>query len=173
MAKKGEVLMPWERQPSERSGAYEAFAVYRDMGGERSIRKAGQKLGKNYTTIAGWSSKYDWVERCRLYDNDVARQAREKALKGINEMQTRQIKIAMLMQQKATEALAKLLPENLDRNDIVRFVTEGSKLERLNRGEPTDIMEGRSEVNVSYDPYEALTTDELKKLLVLNDERKG
>ena len=170
---KNDIIAPWERQPKEGSGAYEAFAIYRDLGGERSLRKTAQKLGKNCTTITEWSSRWDWVERCRAWDNFVTRQAREKAIKDRKEMMTRQTNIALLMQQKAVQALEKLDPEHMDRNDIIRFVAEGTKLERLNRGEPTEIMEGRNEISVAYDPYEGLTTDDLKKLLSISNENKG
>ena len=44
-------------------------------------------------------------------------------------MQDRQILIASLMQQKAVEALKSLDPGSLKPGEILRFITEGAKLE--------------------------------------------
>lgn len=67
----------WERQPGESAQAYEAFAIYRDMGSNRSLRVVAEQLSKSDTLIKRWSREKKWGERCRAYDNhldDVARQ---------------------------------------------------------------------------------------------------
>lgn len=46
----------------------EAFAMYRDMGAERSVRGAAQRLGKDASLIARWSSEDGWVMRCAAWD---------------------------------------------------------------------------------------------------------
>jgi len=55
-------------------------------------------------------------------------------LEAIREMDARHIQIALMMQAKAMEALALLDPHDLSPADIVRFIKEGTKLERLARG---------------------------------------
>jgi len=41
----------WERQPGESAQAYEAFAIYRDMGSNRSLRVVAEQLSKSDTLI--------------------------------------------------------------------------------------------------------------------------
>ncbi len=52
---------PWERRPGER--AFAAFAHYRDLGTDRSLRRVGQDLGKSRAAIEKLSVKWDWVGR--------------------------------------------------------------------------------------------------------------
>lgn len=70
----------WERQPGESAQAYEAFAIYRDMGSDRSLRAVAEKLSKSYTLIGRWSREKKWGERCRAYDNHLDDKARQEAL---------------------------------------------------------------------------------------------
>lgn len=39
------VLQPWDRQPRETAKAFYAFAIYRDLGHQRSLISAAQKQG--------------------------------------------------------------------------------------------------------------------------------
>lgn len=65
-------LNPWDIQPGESATAYEAFATYRDMGADRSVAKAGQKLGKATRTLEAWTTRWRWVERAGAFDKHVA-----------------------------------------------------------------------------------------------------
>lgn len=63
----------WEQQPGETDTSYAAFKIYRDLPAigenKRSMARV-QSIIKHKTirTVAGWSSKYNWVERCQVYD---------------------------------------------------------------------------------------------------------
>lgn len=131
MAKCGE--QPWERQKDESSKAFEGFTVYRDMGAERSLAKAGRSLGKSKTLLEKWSSQWNWVERARAYDNEIERQAKAKAVKEVKEMHSRHIKIALQLQAKALEALNKTKPTLMEPKDIKEFIKVATELERMNR----------------------------------------
>lgn len=62
---------PYDRQPNETDKSWAAFCIYRDMGGERSLEKLGQKLGKrSLRFLYVWCSRYKWVDRCRVFDNE-------------------------------------------------------------------------------------------------------
>lgn len=128
---KGEAA--WERQKGESPQAYKAFSTYRDLGEERSQQLVSQQLGKSRQLISRWSSQWNWIERVRLYDNSLQREAYKKAVKGLSEMHTRHIKTAVLMQKKAVEALSKLEPEQMSPKDIKEFVRMASELERISR----------------------------------------
>jgi hypothetical protein len=79
---------PWERQPRETDTAWQAFVLYRDLP-RRSLRAlaasvAPQRSGNEVATLhslARYSSKWNWPERCRLWDNDQARAARAAMLR--------------------------------------------------------------------------------------------
>ncbi len=179
MPKSLDAAKPWERQLRESSQAYEAFSIYRDMGSDRSLRAVAKQLNKILTIIGRWSGAWEWVERIRAHENDLARQAREQAAREVKEMQKRQTKIAMLLQKKAVEALEKVDPEKLDESAIVRFITEGTKLERSNRMEEAGIVP----VNPFGVPQKAvgegdldwtkISSDDLEKLARLGDDEDG
>lgn len=126
---------PWEQQPGESAKAFEAFNAYLDMGADRSIRGVAQQLGKSSTLMARWSSTHGWVERVAAYEADLQRAAHAKAVKDAQKMAERHISIALKLQTKALEALAKLEPEELDPKNLIAFVREATKLERENRAD--------------------------------------
>jgi len=130
----------WERLPNESSKAYQAFCEYRDMGADRSIRKLAQARGKPTSTkwLCHWSAKHNWVERARAYDDYLEQEKRKEQEKAILEMVERHTKEAMALQQKALERLKTLNPDELTTRDVLNYLLEAMKVERLCRGEPTE-----------------------------------
>ena len=61
-------------------------------------------------------------------------------------MVERHAKLAMAFQQRIEERLKKINPEELGPADLVRWLDVATKLERLSRGEPTEI--GKQEVTL-------------------------
>jgi hypothetical protein len=59
------------RCEGESARAYEARALYVTMGANRSIESVAQKLGKSSALIGRWSSRHEWVESARRYDEAV------------------------------------------------------------------------------------------------------
>lgn len=118
---------PWERQKGEGSQAFEAFSLYLDMGANRSIRAVGQELGKSRALIERWSSAYDWVERCRAWDNYLKQEAQKAAIAEAKSMTRRHIKMAQKIQDAAMIALqnkgsAMVTPKNFA--SIVKLSTD-------------------------------------------------
>src|SRR5215211_3673678 len=77
-------MLAWEQQPGESARAYEAFALYRDMGPDRSLAKVAQMLGKSKTLLSRWSSEHAWVDRVKALearDEMLRREAAENALR--------------------------------------------------------------------------------------------
>jgi len=138
----------WERQPGESTKAYAAFCVYRDLGTERSLEKAGQMLDKPRTRkwLGEWSAKYKWVERAKAYDDYIEKRKREEKEKAILEMADRQARLAIAFQQRVAQRLQELDPSELSPSDLARWFEIAAKIERLNRGEPTEI--GKQEVTL-------------------------
>jgi len=137
----------WERQKDERNKAYHAFCIYRDLGPDRSLEKTREILGKSagYTRwMQTWSSKYDWVTRAQAYDDYIERKKREKNEKEILEMADRHVKLAKAFQQRLAQALQQIDPAQLSPSDMAKWLDVATKLERMSRGEPTEI--GKQEV---------------------------
>lgn len=138
----------WERQPGESSRAYAAFCIYRDLGPERSLEKVRQMLDKPRTRkwLGEWSVKYKWVERAQAYDDYIEQKKRKEQEKAILEMAERHARIAMAFQQKVVERLRELDPSDLSPKDLSTWFDIAAKIERLSRGEPTEI--GKQEVTL-------------------------
>ncbi len=132
----------WERLPDESSKAYQAFCEYRDMGADRSIRKLAQARGKPTSTkwLCHWSAKHNWVERARAYDDYLEQEKRKEQEKAILDMVERHTKEAMALQQKAIERLRALDPSELSPRDVLSYLMEAIRLERLSRGEPNEVQ---------------------------------
>lgn len=124
---------PWERQKGESEKAFEAFAVYRDMGEKRTLTAVAEQLRKSDSLIRRWKDRWEWFERVRAYDNDLEKEARAQAIKDRKAMTTRHINIAMQLQKKALEALNGLSVENMSPKDIKEYIKMATDLERLNR----------------------------------------
>lgn len=153
MPKRQEPEAPWEQQPGESAKAFEAFAAYRDMGAERSVRKVAQKLSKSATQIKEWSAKWRWVERSRAYDRELDKQARARAVRDVQQMTDRHIRIAMQLQRKALEALEQLDVTTLSPKMQLAFLSKATEIERLNRLsaaglDETGQRDGASEIEI-------------------------
>lgn len=161
--------LPYERRDNETDPAWQAFALYRDLGVERSLAEVGRRLDKTTALLGRWSSAHQWVKRVRAWDIEVDRRKRLADLRAIESMRERQTKIAIQLQDLGASELKKLAKRaaeleresGIDAKTIVQLIESGAKLERLNRGEPSDIVQqhGSNEI----DPAD-LTTQELRDL---------
>jgi hypothetical protein len=142
-------LLPYERQPGESAKAYAAFVIFRNLGPERSVLKAyRQKTGKEQAKQAAglwnsWATDHHWHKRADAWDahlDEENRKAQEQARRGMAE---RHATMAMGLQRKALERLQKMEAQELAASDVLRYLVEAAKLERLARGEPEEIQEQR------------------------------
>ena len=145
MAKKVETPEPelWERQEEESTKAYEAFAIYRDLGPARSTRQVSQQLGKSRQLIGRWCTEYEWVKRCAAWDAENDRIARLENLAEIKDMRKRHADLAKKALSKVAEALEDMKAEGISNSDVARLMDVASKLERLSRGDVGDVIEER------------------------------
>jgi hypothetical protein len=78
----------YDRSDGETSKAYAAFTIYRNMGVSRSLKATTEKYysaecpsnvrrAKGMRHIEEWSSKYNWVARCKDYDADREQERRQ------------------------------------------------------------------------------------------------
>ena len=147
---------PWERQPDESSAAaFAAFQCYRDLGRERSLDEVDRRLYPPPATaptesrpsaarsrrrghISSWSRRHAWVKRAAAWDAEVDRQGRVAQIENVKQMNERHAAAARLLQTRALEALRQMPTTDLAAADVLRFLVEACKLERLAVGEVTD-----------------------------------
>lgn len=69
--------LPFEQRENESAEAFEAFAIYRDMGVKRSTAAVARECGKHKSLMDRWSSAHEWQKRVFAYDSWCAAQRRE------------------------------------------------------------------------------------------------
>lgn len=136
-------VKPWERQENETPKQFEAFRIYRDMGEERGVQKVADALSKSRTLMTRWKAANNWDERCMAWDNEQDRIARKEQIKSIKKMRERHAKLAEAGLVKAAQALSKMNPEDFKPGDIPKFFEACSKLERISRGDTSEVIEER------------------------------
>lgn len=145
----------WDRQKDESSKAYAAFCVYRDLGPDRSLEKVRQNLDKPRSRkwLGEWCAKYNWVERTKAYDDYLEKKKREEKEKAILDMAERHARLAMAFQQRVAERLREIDPSELSPSDMAKWLDIATKLERISRGEPTEIekQEVQGQVTQRYE----------------------
>lgn len=164
---------PQSQQSGETALAFEAFVIYRDMGPSRTTKAVAEQLQKSHGLIARWGTVNHWVRRAHSHDAELDRRKRYGELREVEKMRKRQVKSALLMQEIANIELAKMLGEagrtkkkrgSLDEKTILKLLAQGAKLERINRGEPGEIVEQHGGEGMDLT---GLTLDELKTLRAL------
>ena len=140
----------WERQKNESEKAFEAFKIYRDMGQKRTVSAVVEKLGKSRSLIDRWKEQWNWKERVRAYDNELEKQAKEKAIKDYKAMTEQHIKIAVKLQKKALKAFDNLKIEEMSPKDIKEFIKMATDLERLSRTIGNDTQEENTVSNDNF-----------------------
>jgi len=154
-------LLPWERRPDESAQAYEAFSAYRDMGYARSLSSVADQLQKRRELMGRWSRRWQWVERCKLWDREIERQQAAESMDAQRDMREYHARLARLVLDSVTkrllgvtgtdesgnevEIVKALDPSELSPSEMARLIAEASKLERLSRGEATEITETHGE----------------------------
>ena len=158
---------PYERLPEESDKAWQAFVVYRDMAPVREFVRVAKQQGCSVKTVHQWSSLYTWRRRVAAWDDELDRQRRKAEIEAVREMKKRHIKLALKMQNIAENELEKLaeksensLENTLEPKMVKNYLMDGTTLERLNRGQPTEIVENPKP---EYD-FTSLSRAELRAL---------
>lgn len=168
--KTAEMADPWEKQDHETPRAFAAFKSYRDMpANQRSLRKAvilvfGKLVSSKLRQYQLWSSKYNWVARSTAWDNEVDRKAREDLVNQVKEMNKQHVGLALSLQQKAYARLKTMQDVELNPDQVLAFIINGTRMERLARGEPEKIEVVDATLGI-YD-YSKMSPADLQKVLI-------
>ncbi len=134
----------WDRQPDESTLAYSYFTVYRDLGPvERTEPAVAKIIHRAVSVIKVHKQRNNWKARAIAYDTWFELQLRDASEVARIEMAKRQAQIGMTMQERATEGLDMLDMTESNANEIARLASEGTKIERLARGESTENILGK------------------------------
>lgn len=117
--------------------------VYRDMGLDRTLAKAGEKCGRAKQTMANFSMTWKWADRVAAWDREQDRQAQKAQLDAIKTMRKRHADLAQAALAKTARALARIPEDEWKAGDIARMMEVASKLERLARGDVSEVIEER------------------------------
>lgn len=190
-----QIAAPWELQPKETKDAFEAWQIYRDLPpADRTLARVSKELEKSADLVGRWSSANQWVERSRAYDGYLDRQRIEAHVAAIKDMQKRHTEMAMALQgagalalnkiiqaEKAVDKDGKPMPLKLKPGEVRDIIELGTKLERLNRGEPESIQETRvvpdpqvtrAPEQLVYD-YSKLSVEELRSLKDITNKARN
>lgn len=146
----------WERQTdvAETAKAFEAFAIYRDLGPARSAEKTAADLGKTSRHIQEWCTAFGWVERAAAWDDEADRKqravaeterilARQRMLEGHAKLGQAMTTIAAegLLGYSSAQPGGSARIRALAASELARLAETGAKMERLARGESTERIE--------------------------------
>jgi hypothetical protein len=125
----------WERRSGESVQAFEAFAVYRDLGPVRSVTRVARELHKSRTLVGRWSRSFAWVMRAAAYDREQDRVFLAEQAQARRDVARRHAKLAQAVQGKAVARLQTLDPRELSPSELLRYIQVASEIERRAVGE--------------------------------------
>jgi len=105
---------PWDRQPGESGKAFEAFAIYRDLGPSRTILEVARRLSKSRQLLTRWAKKHRWHERAAAYDlylDSIVQKAEEERKRRLADQRAKIAEAALSL---VALNLAKLLQQARD-----------------------------------------------------------
>lgn len=144
---------PWNKMRNESAKAYAAFLSYKNLPArDRSLRKAciehyGSATSSKIRQFQHWSARNMWVDRAVAWDQYVAQEADEKELEAIKRMREQHLTVAQGLMAKAVERLKNLDPLELNTSDVLRYLSEAIRIQRVTHGEPDSIQETQGETS--------------------------
>lgn len=135
-------MAAWERQPGESAKAFAAFTVYRNLPAtERSLTRLASDKVCHRSQGGRWSGQWRWVERAAAWDAELDRIAREKQIEAVEKMNERHAQVLRGVFVTGAKALQEIDPSTLTPDQVLRYIGEAVKLERLIHGVPESVTE--------------------------------
>lgn len=93
----------------ESAVAHRAFLAYLDLGPDRTLRPAAERVGKSVALMKKWSSRHDWRLRAEAYDAAEMEESRESAERARRDAYARRTEHAEQIEKIAMAGLRTLL----------------------------------------------------------------
>jgi len=127
----------WEKLPKETSLAFAAFCAFRDLGAERSIRKAVDSVENDYGKRDGryrvwrnWSTLFRWKERATDFDRYIEKLKQAELRKTIEAQGEQHRKVTGKMLEVVSKKLDLKNPAELTQGNVTEWVETAIKTER-------------------------------------------
>ena len=127
----------WVCLTGETSRAYAAFCAFRDLGAERSIRKAvetaeadKEKWDKRYNVWRNWATQYRWRERAADYDRHLERLKQGELRKTIEAQGEMHREVTGKMLEVVKKKLDTMNPEDLTQGNVTEWVQTAIRAKR-------------------------------------------
>jgi hypothetical protein len=127
----------WERLPGETGLAYAAFLAFRDLGLERTIRKAVEaaekdksQWDKRYRVWRNWCSAHRWRERTADYDRYTEKLKQTELRKTIEAQGEKHREITGKMLGLVEKKLDLMNPAELTQGNVTEWVETAIRAER-------------------------------------------
>lgn len=149
----------WDRRTDESVRAFEAFRLFRDMAGARTMQSVATQLRCSGANIRRWSARHAWADRVLAFDIAEDERTRAELSRGRIEMRKRHLKLALLAQSIAAHALAELsrraeqqLPLEMSPEEARGLLATATKLERDTLG--AEKQSRYTKINVNFRLHE-------------------
>jgi hypothetical protein len=165
----------WERLQGEGEVPYELFQIYLRCKKPRTYDQVADQSGRAYQTIAGYGTKFEWIDRARAYDNAGVRAEDNAVLNARAKITKEELEAIRAMRILGTAEIKrriKMFAGDPDGNhgvsarDAVALLKEAIVLERLILGEATE----RTEKTVKSLDLSKLDSERAQILMNLLDE---
>jgi hypothetical protein len=162
----------WERLQGEGEVPYELFQIYLRCKKPRTYDQVADQSGRAYQTIAGYGTKFEWIDRARAYDNAGVRAEDNAVLNARAKIEKEQLAVLREMRDLGIAEIKRRLKmfteepngnHGVSARDAVALVKESVMLERLIIGEATE----RTERTVKSLDLSKLTADEAQTMMSL------
>jgi hypothetical protein len=147
----------WERLTGETSAA---FCAFRDLGMERSIRKAVDSAEKDeavrarrYQVWRNWCGQFQWRERAVDYDRYIERLKQAEMRKTIEAQGEKHREVTGKMLSVVSKKLDLMDPAELTQGSVTEWVQTAIKAEREAAGlVASDVKQGPKQGELSFTP---------------------
>jgi hypothetical protein len=127
----------WQKLAKESSLAFAAFSIFRDMGCERTIRKALESVEKDevlrerrYKVWRNWAALYRWRERAEGYDRYFDQMKQSELRKTIEAQGEKHRQVTGKMLDVVYKKLDTMNPQELTQGNLTEWVQTAIKAER-------------------------------------------